>query len=285
MAEGTKKCLSCGAIVSAELDQCPICGGRIFETGDKEKQAEATREYHPSADHGRAADDKEDTEHLSWSPDDEEDTLEMIDFTDQVKKEEETPKRTQKKKIYISASPEPEHKKSKRTLRAVRWFRRKKKAWQKQKAMQEKDSNRSETPEWKRRFDEQPPLTKRLIMICAAAAVVVIVVLICAFAIGGSSRKNNTAVKQTAQPTAVPTSAAATARSDGEPIGTIEVPQDTLINIRVSPDTTADVIGLTEDSEYPVYSIQQDGEYTWYQIDSEGWVADGGDWVTYVPAQ
>ena len=51
MAEGTKKCLSCGAIVSAELDQCPICGGRIFETGDKEKQAEATREYHPSADH------------------------------------------------------------------------------------------------------------------------------------------------------------------------------------------------------------------------------------------
>ena len=58
-----------------------------------------------------------------------------------------------------------------------------------------------------------------------------------------------------------------------------------LINIRVSPDTTADVIGLTEDSEYPVYSIQQDGEYTWYQIDSEGWVADGGDWVTYVPAQ
>jgi predicted nucleic acid-binding Zn-ribbon protein len=275
MAEGTKKCLSCGAVVAQDLDVCPICGGRIFETG--EVKAEKTREYHAEKE---ADPSQADTDQLSWSPDEDEDTLEMPSFTNEVKQ------------VGVSQKKPEKPEKKKRTLRIVRWYRRKKKAYQKQKAVQaraEHDETQQKTVSngLKKKFDEQPPLTRKLIVAAVCACAVVIVVLIAALAKRSSSGSTNTAASTAVtSATAEPSGVTATARSDGQAIGTLTVNDDIVINIRVSPSTDASPVGVTQaDTAYEVYAIQQDADYTWYQIGAEEWIADGGGWVAYTEGE
>lgn len=290
MAEGKKKCLSCGAVVSSALDVCPICGGRIFETGADNtvtgtektdtgrtdtENTDRTKEYHPEY-HPEKENAASQDETLSWSPDGTEDTLQMVDFASEAEKADEQSKKT-------AAKPKAPKKKGRRTLRIVKNIRRSWRRHQKKKAQaaREEGPHENRASELKEKFDQQPPLTRRLIVIAACALALVIVLLVVALAIRSGSSNTAVAASPSATATATAEGVTATARADGEPIGTLTINDSNLINIRVSPDTESAVLGLTEESSYPVYAIQSDGTYTWYQIDTEAWIADAGGWITY----
>lgn len=165
-----------------------------------------------------------------------------------------------------------------------RWKKWKKKAGKSLAGTSEK------AEELKDKFDNLPDTTRKLSLILGVVVVLLVVVLIVAMLVMGGKNKDGAGSVATPTPsaevTATPDTASATANPDGSAIGKALILED-IINVRTSPDTSAPVLGIVEvDTEHDVYEIRNDEDYTWYRIGDEQWIADSNDeWVKYTPAE